>query len=159
MDVHIFNEMLRLVAFSTYYAVEYSRCSSPWLISPLRSLADHELAGGHLIARHIGQSLRDLEMRLQNEVTLRAASSFWDQEAAKASVCYAVMSSLSQVLSWLQAGPNNRLPITTNVPVRHSIGYALVRNQVRVRFCRNVRVVLERLQPNDFFIVTGYPIP
>lgn len=55
-------------------------------IVPGGGLAAHEAAGGHLIAKHVGQSEAQLLSRLSAEPRITGSSSFYDRAFAEKAV-------------------------------------------------------------------------
>lgn len=146
-----------IIAKARYFLQDAERCASPWLVTPLRQILDHETMGGHTFTRHVAIKYRDLQSRLSTYQTLPAVSSFWDLKAAHASTCYLAMANLSALISWTQ-GTTNRLSLVGQLPARAPIGYALVRGDRKLRMCRSARMILQRLPGPDIFIVlTVYP--
>jgi Bacterial CdiA-CT RNAse A domain len=130
------------------------------VVTPLRSLAGHDARGGHTTPRHIGLTLARLNHRLASDPGVFRASSFWDEITARVCVNQAISSQLDQILPWL-ATSNLRLVLTSQVPVRSSIGVRLDRNGNVDTQLRRVRVVLRKdtaSAATDFFVLTAFPI-
>lgn len=143
-----------LVERFKFIIIDEARCKSPWLLSPLRDLAEHEKIG-HTCAKHIGLSLLDLRQRLIDESKLEA-SCFWSINSARASVSFLTMAKLSEIISWIQS-TSSRVVLEGTVPVVSSIGYGVTENDM---FLSNrARMVLRRLPSSEVFgIVTAFPI-
>lgn len=150
--------MQTLLQYSMFRILDHARCSSPWLLSPLRDLLAHDSLGGHLCSRHIGQSPEQLRARLASSISLTVASSFWSMETARASVCYLTMHHLADIINWA-CSSTARISIEGPVPVRSSIGYAIKRGGDTITLCRAARMVLKRDLGSDFHIRTAFPIP
>jgi hypothetical protein len=74
-------------------------------------LARSEAAGGHLIARHVGQTTEQLAARLAGNARLPAASTFNSLAQAEGAVGSALQANASQVSKWVAAGAGGRLVI------------------------------------------------
>ena len=142
-----------------HLVLDADRCSSPWLLPPLRRILDHDAMGGHTLSLHVGLSYNDLASRLSASTNISAASSFWSVHAAHASACFLTMANLDQFSNWLQ-GSVNRTTLRTPVPVRAPIGYSLLRGNRQLTMCREAVMVLEKLPSTTdvFYIVTIYPV-
>lgn len=142
-----------------FRALDHARCSSPWLLVPLRELLDHDALGGHLCARHIAQTHRQIQQRLSSSGSLAIVSTFWSFDAARAAVCYLTVLNLNNIVQWANDLSRPRFSVEGNVPVRTSIGYAVVRSSGATVFCNKARMVLQRNHGTDFVILTAFPIP
>ena len=137
-----------------FIIIDEARCKSPWLLSPLRDLTEHERIG-HTCARHIGLSLVSLRRRLSDE-SLLEASCFWSINAARAAVSFLTMDKLSEIIHWIQSD-DARVVLEGAVPVVSSIGYIVTENDVT--HSNRARMVLQRLQSSEVFsIITAFPI-
>lgn len=146
-----------------YKIFDSHSCASPLIIAPLRSLQDNEAIGSHLISRHMGKSLSEVQHRMAMDTSLLNVSSFWDEKVAKVSINYTISENLLQILGWLYTDPNDRREFQSNIPIRSFIGFRLDRVSRRAYGCRRVKVVLERItltpqNPQNFYIITAYPI-
>ena len=145
---------LRAILFRV---LDQPRCSSPWVCPPLRDLPGHEARGGHTTSLHVGQSLDQLRGRLASVRGLSVVSSFWNEEAAKATVSYLTSANLDRIIHWA-CGTGGRLVVQGYLPTRSSIGYALFRGGDALEFCRAARMILQRMPgPDLFHILTAYP--
>src|SRR5207253_3188838 len=77
---------------------------------PKPVLVDHEAAGGHLLARHVGKTDAELAGRLAAEPRLSGASTFFDTAAADRAVEETVTANEAAIRSWL-SGSSNRLVV------------------------------------------------
>lgn len=148
-------ESIRLLVERLHFmVVDKAKCKSPWLLSPLRYLTEHERIG-HTCARHIGLPLADLRQRLITESVLEV-SCFWSIDAARAAVCFITMDKLSEIIQWIQ-GTDNRVVLEGPVPTASSIGYVVTENGMT--WSNRVRMVLQRLSSSELFgIITAFPI-
>ncbi|MBX9677980.1 MAG: hypothetical protein K2X38_04390 [Gemmataceae bacterium] len=78
---------------------------------PKPVLADHEAAGGHLIARHVGRTDAQLAARLAAERRISGASTFTDLAAADRGVA----ANEGAIRSWL-AGSSSRTVVEHTLP-------------------------------------------
>ena len=123
-----------------------------------RVLTAHEQAGGHLLARHVGQTEEQLARRLAAEPNISAASSFTTRETADAAVAATLQSNSGRISSWL-AGAGERLVL--NHRMGKPVGISLMRGAAHAVSASSVRIVLVRdsALPNGYRILTGYPAP
>ncbi len=137
-----------------FVLVDEARCKSPWLLSPLRDLMEHERIG-HTCGKHIGKSLEELRERMVNE-SKPEVSSFWSIDAAKAAICFLTMEKIDEVIRWIIGG-DGRITLEGLVPTRSCIGYVVTVDGIR--WSNGVRMTLRRLSSSDIFgIITAYPI-
>ena len=136
------------------------RCSSPWIVPPIRGLLAHERAGGHTRRVHVGMSVDKLKDRLSTNSGIPAASTFWDIDSAAASVAYLASANTLKIINWAcTSNSRARLDIRGVIPVRTSVGYAVIRGRSRITLCKNARMVLVKDRGYDFFILTAFPEP
>ena len=148
------SESIRLLVERLQFTVaDRAKCKSPWLLAPLRDLAEHERVG-HTCARHIGLSLADLRQRLIDE-SLVEASCFWSTDAARAAISFLTMTNLSKIILWIQ-GTDSRIVLEGGVPTVSSIGYIVTENGVTCS--HRAKMILRRLPSSEIFgIVTAFP--
>jgi hypothetical protein len=119
------------------------------------NLAAHEAAGGHLLARHVGQTAADLAARLGAQPGIRAASTFASAAEAEAGVAAVLGARASQLSTWVSAGAQGRLVLEAPF----SGGQVLLRGAVAPAAGTGARLVLEGTGGGAWRIVTGFPIP
>ncbi|HEY1091362.1 MAG TPA: RNase A-like domain-containing protein [Burkholderiaceae bacterium] len=124
-------------------------------IVPGGGLAAHEAAGGHLIARHVGQTETALAARLTAQPRIGAASTFVSRQEAEAAISGALRAKASDVDAWVATGSRGRLVIDSPF----NGGRVLQRGAASVVPGTGVRVVLEGTGGGTWRIITGYPIP
>lgn len=127
---------------------------SRWIACPIRELTAHEVKG-HTIGRHIAVSPQVLAERAATEGR-QAVSSFWNLAIARAAINYAVVLEFDTVANWFLTGESRRLPLTVMTPSFTSIGYGLTEDDRRLRYSKEITVVLERSGPT-FYILTAFP--
>ena len=120
------------------------------------SLDAHEQAGGHLLARHVGQSEAALRARLASEPRISASSSFYNRAAADSAVSQALSANQAIISDWL-AGSSSRL--TLNFSARDPMGIFLSRGQAQAGDVNSVTLILVRdpSMPDGYRILTGFP--
>jgi len=125
-------------------------------IVPGGGLAAHELAGGHLIARHVGQSEAQLLSRLASNSRITGASSFTNRAVAESSVSSALSANQAAIQGFL-SGSSNRLVI--NHSLSSPVGISVSRGASNAASASSVRVVLQRDSSlsTGYRIVTGFP--
>lgn len=141
-----------------YLCLDQSHARSHFLTVPRGSLHAHDSLGGHTVADHVGLSAAQLRERLAREPRRVVVSTFWNDEAATAAVSYVLHSSAHDVLEWLVHPHESRARFDVRLPVRRSIGFAVSRGHRAVRSCVTARVVLERLNAHQFFVLTAFPV-
>jgi hypothetical protein len=69
------------------------------------------------------------------------------------------MDNIDRIIQWANNPLQHRLSIEGNVPVKTSVGFAIVRSSGRTVFCKRARMILQRNRGADFYILTAYPLP
>jgi hypothetical protein len=123
---------------------------------PKPVLADHEAAGGHLIARHVGKTDAELAARLAAERRISGSSTFTDLAAADRGVGETVAANEAAIRSWL-SGSSSRTVVEHTLP--SPVGRTLTRGASAPVDSSSVRLVLERdaSMPGGFRVITGFP--
>lgn len=124
-------------------------------LAPGGGLLAHENAGGHLLARHVGQTDAQLAARLAGNPRLPAASSFATRAEAEAAVAGAFDHNAAQVANWVGGGANGRLVL--NAPF--SGGSVLQSGASAAAPGTGVRVVLQGNGSGGYNVLTGFPTP
>jgi RHS repeat-associated protein len=126
-------------------------------LAPGGGLQAHENAGGHLLGKHVNQSVEALAARLQVEPKISAASTFTDRAAAETAVTAALDANKTQIGSWLESGTTNRMRIdyTSSTPV----GITLQRGASEPIPASTFRIILVKdpSQALGYYILTGFP--
>lgn len=118
-------------------------------------LLAHETAGGHLLARHVGQTEAQLASRLASNSRLSAASTFSTRAEAEAAVSHAFDHNASAVADWISSGAQGRQVL--NAP--WSGGTVLQSGASSATSGTGVRVVLQGNGSGGYHILTGFPTP
>ncbi|BBZ34492.1 RNase A-like domain-containing protein [Mycolicibacterium confluentis] len=118
-------------------------------------LATSESAGGHLLERHVSQSLDDLSARLEADPRPGAVSTFASTEEATTAVSSALQHNQAAVDAWSANGATDRLRLS----VPFDGGEVLVRGSRATVPATSVVVVLEGIGNGRWIVLTGYPIP
>ncbi|MFE1747138.1 RNase A-like domain-containing protein [Coleofasciculus sp. H7-2] len=125
---------------------------------PGGGLTAHELAGGHTLARHIGQTQAQLANRLASEPRRRLVSSFDNRSIAEEAIANALTANLTVINTWLSlSGGGSRLSINHNASI--VVGTSLVRGASTTVPVANVTAVLVRDASSllGYYILTAYP--
>jgi hypothetical protein len=132
--------------------------SNPAVTVPGGSLAAHEAAGGHLIARHVGQTAAQLATRLAAEPHITAASSFTNLAVAESAVARTLQMNAGVIQSWL-SGTSNQLVLAGKIT--GGVGIHLTRGASAPVNVSGVQLILRRApdMAGGFRIQTGYPTP
>ena len=119
-------------------------------------LVDHEAAGGHLIAKHVGKTDAELIARLAAEPGISGSSTFYDLVAADRGVDETIQANEAAIRSWLAgSGYKKAFQHTLTAPV----GRVLIPSATTPVDSSRVRIVLVRnaAMPGGFLVLTGYP--
>ncbi|MGC5166719.1 polymorphic toxin-type HINT domain-containing protein [Luteimicrobium sp. DT211] len=151
--VTVYNIHVR--AFHTYYVVAGN---APVLVHNMAGhgkviLAEHEAAGGHVIARHVAKSDAYLKSR-----EIRWASSFVDLATAERVIAANMRSNARKIEKWLAGdGPTEELHNTMS----SGAGKVYIRARGVFVPAGGVVTVLRRnpAMPEGYHIVTSYPTP
>ncbi len=117
------------------------------------NLAQHEAAGGHAIARHVGKTDADLTAR-----NIRYSSTFTDLAAAERATGGNLAANQGQISQWLS---ENGRRLVINGPMNATDGRVYERATQSILSPSGVTTVLQRnpSMPNGYHIVTSYPSP
>ncbi|WP_152680351.1 RNase A-like domain-containing protein [Chromobacterium subtsugae] len=121
-------------------------------------LRAHEVAGGHLLEKHVGQMEQDLLDRLANEPQISGSSSFYDRATAESAVSDALDANQATITDWLN-GSSGRLRI--DYSQSDPIGISVSRGATGAIDVSGSRIILVRnpSMPTGYNILTGFPIP
>jgi hypothetical protein len=120
---------------------------------PGGGLAAHEAVGGHLLARHVGQSEAALAARLAGEPNLGVVSTFVNRTEAEAAISGVLSARAADVNAWVAAGARGRLVIDG----AFSGGAVLQRGAAVALPGTGVKAILEGTGGGGWRIITGYP--
>ena len=125
-------------------------------IVPGGGLAAHEKAGGHLIARHVGQSDSQLATRLANDHKVRVVSTFSDRAVAESAISNAIGANQSAIGSFMKSDINRTVIKYLSPTV---VGSSMTRGSTLSQPVSNVTVVIRKdpTMPDGYRIHTGYP--
>jgi hypothetical protein len=118
-------------------------------------LDGHEVAGGHLLAKHVGQSRGALEARLAAEPDLKEVSTFVSRAQAEAAISSVMAQRSAEIQAWVARGTEGIRPFDG----AFTGGSVLRRGAGDTIEGRGARVVLSANGRGDYIILTGYPIP
>ena len=122
---------------------------------PGGGLMAHEGAGGHLLARHLGQTDAQLSARLAAQPRLPAASTFGARTEAEAAVAGAFDHNAAQLSTWTAGGANGRLVLNAPFPG----GSVMFPGASASVPGTGVRVVLQGNGSGGYHVLTGFPTP
>lgn len=117
-------------------------------------LATSEANGGHLVERHVGQTLEDLSARLET-TRLPAASSFDTIDEAAAAVSTTLQRNSQVIDEWLANGAVRYLEL--DAPFNG--GAVLERGSAQAVAGTGARVVLKGDGNGGWLVLTGFPTP
>ncbi len=125
------------------------------LEGPSRDLSQDEVAGGHILRKHVGQSEEDLRRRLRREENITGASTYTDRTTAEHVVGAAIAQSQDQIQSWLRQDRHPNLVL--DYDGTEAIGRTMNRGEVHSRPCTHALVVLKYAGANRYYVLTSYP--
>ena len=108
---------------------------------------------GHTMARHVGQSTRQMRSRLLSERRVSRISTFWTDADARDTVAAALRQNPDELRRWLDDAASSRLLLRARLP--YDIGMAVDRRG-RVTFLKSAYVVLRR-DATGVYVLTGFP--
>jgi hypothetical protein len=117
-------------------------------------LEESEAASGHTIARHVGDA-KSLVARLAKYPRRTIVSAFSSEQEAKAAIDAALRLHSAEIEQWISGESEETLAF--NSPF--SGGSVLKRGATSVVRGREVRIVLQRIEPHKFIIKTAYLNP
>lgn len=125
---------------------------------PRIRLQEHERAGGHTIARHVGWPTAALKLRLAQEPEIPAASSFPDLATAEYHVANALNFNHSALMPWLQA-PSRRL-WSCSYDAEIPVGHGCIRGLAASVPMTKLKLILQRSphKAQACFVLTAFPI-
>jgi RHS repeat-associated protein len=126
---------------------------------PGGGLVAHERAGGHLIARHVGQTPAQLRARLAAEPRVSAVSTFSDRSVAESAVSATLQANQTQIATWMQS--TSARPLVLNSTLGRPTGISLARGALTPTTVSGVRLVLvkDATMPMGYRVHTGFPTP
>ena len=123
------------------------------------SLAAEEAAGGHTIAKHIGQAESALRARLIAEPRIPAATTFRSLRVAEDVVTEAIRSNQPAIKAWAASGGNR--PLRLIFQGGSPIGEGVVRATGNFQQMSSALIVLRKTQlaGRVYFVLTAFPTP
>ena len=122
----------------------------------MRDLSQDEVAGGHILRRHVGQTDDELRERLERERGITGASTYTDRSTAEHAVGAAIADSQDRIQRWLnRSGGHPNLVLDYDSPV--PIGRTINRGESEARPCAHALIVLKYARPNEYYVLTSYP--
>jgi hypothetical protein len=120
---------------------------------PGGSLTVSEQAGGHVLARHVGQTEEQLAARLSAQAEITTASTFTTRAQAESAISSALEANATKITEWTSKGASGRL----TVDAAYSGGNVLTRGASTSTQGTGVRVILQGLLDQKRNYPTGYP--
>ena len=118
-------------------------------------LLQHELKGGHTIARHVGKTDAWLTNRLANNPTLTQASTFTNTATAENVISQTISSNRADITNWLRNNPNSKdfaLTFEGTKTIGRTADSSGVTNST------NANIVLQRSSDGkSYYVKTAYP--
>lgn len=132
---------------------------------PANWLQLQENAGGHTIARHVGQTDLQLQQRLQNNPNIPAAGSFpasappaANYAAAQATITANIAGNTNAINTWANNAANGARQ-TYSYLTLGVVGRVATRNPNVVNNTNNFRIVFQATGGGNCFVLTSFPIP
>jgi len=116
----------------------------------------HEAAGGHLLAKHVGQTEQVLAQRLANEPWISGSSSFYDRSIAEAAISRSLDAKQAEIASWLGTS-KPQTSITFTLP--ENVGITMSQGSAGAVDTASLKLILRRdaSMSTGYRIHTGYP--
>ena len=122
----------------------------------VRDLSQDEVAGGHILRKHVGQTDDELRERLQRERGITGASTYTDRSTAEHAVGASIAESQDRIQRWLnRSGGHPNLVLDYDSPA--PIGRTINRGESEARPCAHALVLLKYAGPNEYYVLTSYP--
>jgi len=122
----------------------------------VRDLSQDEVAGGHILRKHVGQTDDELRERLERERGITGASTYTDRSTAEHAVGASIAESQDRIQRWLnRSGGHPNLVLDYDSPA--PIGRTINRGENQARPCSHALVVLKYAGPNEYYVLTSYP--
>jgi hypothetical protein len=122
----------------------------------VRDLSQDEVAGGHILRKHVGQTDDELRERLERERGITGASTYTDRSTAEHAVGASIAESQDRIQRWLnRSGGHPNLVLDYDSPA--PIGRTINRGESEARPCAHALVVLKYAGPNEYYVLTSYP--
>jgi hypothetical protein len=137
-----------IVDHDTFYLTALSRGGG---------LLDHEVAGGHVLERHVGLTLQELRARLARFVSVRTASTFLDRADAERAISEVLGANSAEIDRWLvdrETPDKLALIMDLGRPVGVSVKEGkdpVIPNKVKVVLVKNMSAL-------GFVIQTAFPL-
>src|SRR5882724_5943132 len=97
-----------------------ARAENQTINGPVRDLSRDEVAGGHILRKHVGQTEEQLRQRLRRERNITGASTYTDRSTAEHAVGAAIAQSRNRIDNWLNRSgghPNLVLDYDSETPI------------------------------------------
>jgi len=119
-------------------------------------LVAHEVAGGHLLERHVGKSADQLLDRLATDPKISGSSSFYNRATAESAIAQSLDANQIQINKWL-GGSLRDLKIENTLS--ENIGVTMSKSSANAIDTPNLRLILRRdpTMSNGYRIQTGFP--
>ena len=117
-------------------------------------LATHEAAGGHLLAKHVGQTEAQLLERLAQEPGITGSSSFYNRATAESVVSRTLAAKQAEIGAWL-CGNKPQLKLKYSLP--ENVGRTVSKGVTGAVDSANLRLILrlDSSMPNGYRVHTG----
>ncbi len=125
-----------------------------------RDIDLHELLGGHTVEKHVGKTEKWLRNRLEKELDIEAASSFYSKEVASRAQMQATKTYGKEFDEWAKNSLSDR-PISRIIEMDETPGIVVKRNKPGVELSSTkveVRVVKDNTE-RGWHIISAFPLP
>lgn len=124
-------------------------------------LEAEEAAGGHTLAKHVGQTESELRARLAREPNITAASTFNTLRGAANAISEAIRHNEPVVTGWARAGGKGNLRLQYTPSSTSNLGKGVVRATGKFESMHRIQIVLKQSKTpgRAYFVLTAYPIP
>jgi hypothetical protein len=119
-------------------------------------LGRDEERGGHTLKKHVARTDEQLQVRLERERNISAASTWSDRETAETVVAEALVAEHGRIEKWSRRG-YPRANLALHYDAGRAIGRSLRRGEVATVDCTSAVIVLRADGPDSFYVLTTYP--
>ena len=124
------------------------------------SLVAEEAAGGHTLARHVGQTAAQLRSRLAAQTQIKVASTFSSLADAETCVAQALRANQAGITTWAKTAATGQR-LTLSFDAGRVIGFGVVRISNSAVQMTRMTVVVQKVATAErvYFVLTAFPKP
>jgi hypothetical protein len=121
-------------------------------------LQTQEKLGGHTIERHVGKTDQELVIRLNNEIRIRASSSYFDLKIANNQIQTALTNNRQMVNEWAKNAATGQSKVV-DYHANINVGRVAIRpaSLTNIHNSSRLRIVLRATAEGNCYLLTSYP--